>query len=162
MDFAKQLQQAEWITLQYGIMWVFHNVAGADGVVDKAEQQSLKILTSKAEYFPSPLVREILKSIESNPGYIFRQSMQDNRGYKRGLSDVANIASKILNKEDLAIFKKTMIAIGFYIANISGVKGESKVSDEEVNILASLAYHLKMEMQELQKRPTISEIIAPL
>ncbi len=151
----------QWQSLQFAIMWVFQNVAGADGNVDKKEQQALKTVTSNSAKFKDPLIKEILLSIDVNPGLIFRQSMADMRGFKHGLTDVAKIVDKALDPKESIHFKKTLIAIGFYIANISG-EANSEMSDEEAENLANLAFLVNLNVDELAAHPTIEEIISNL
>lgn len=151
----------QWQSLQFAIMWVFQNVAGADGNVDRKEQQALKTVTSNSNKFKDPLAKELLLSVDLNPGLIFRQSMADIRGFKQGLTDVAKIVDKALEPRDSIHFKKTLIAIGFYIANISG-ELNSEMSDEEATILANLAFLLNLHVEELAAKPTIEDIISNL
>jgi len=162
MDLRSLYQPAEWVTLQYAVMWVFHSVAGADGVVDKKEQMALKQLTSNAKKFSNVLLQEVLTSLDSNSGSIFRQSMADPRGYKKGLAGAIAIVNKTLPQEEAISFKKHLIAIGFFIANTSGDKEKVKVSQEEANIIAALAFNLGLKMEDLKSSPTISEIISVL
>lgn len=162
MDLIKLYQPAEWLTLQYSVMWVFHSVAGADGVIDKKEQMALKQLTSNAKKFNNLLIQEILTSLDANSGTIFRQSMTDPRGYKKGLADAIAIVLKTLPQKEAISFKKHLIAIGFFIANTSGAKEAAKVSQEEANIIAALAFNLGLKMEDLKSSPTISEIISVL
>ncbi|MFY8160646.1 MAG: TerB family tellurite resistance protein [Candidatus Kapaibacteriota bacterium] len=162
MDLKSLYQPAEWQTLQFSVMWVFHSVAGADGVIDKQEQLALKQLTSNASKFSNHLIKEVLESMDSTSGAIFRQSMTDSRGPKKGLLDVTSIINKTLPQEEATSFKKHLIAIGFFIANTSGDKQSSKVSKEEANFIASLAFSLGLKMDDLKTPPSISEIITVL
>lgn len=162
MELRSLYQPAEWLTLQYAVMWVFHSVAGADGVIDKKEQMALKHLTSNAKKFDNPLLQEVLISLDSSSGSIFRQSMVDPRGYKKGLADVISIVNKTIPQAEAISFKKHLIAIGFFIANTSGDKEAIKVSQEEANIIAALAFNLGLKMEDLKTSPTISEIVSVL
>ncbi|MCX6147046.1 MAG: hypothetical protein NTW25_07310 [Candidatus Kapabacteria bacterium] len=150
-----------WQTLQFAVMWVFQNVAGADGNVDRKEQQALKTVTSNSAKFKDPLIKELLLSLDVNPGLVFRQSMTDVRGFQQGLKETAKIVDKALEPKDSIYFKKTLIAIGFYIANISG-EINSEMSDEEATILANLAFLLNLNVDELAASPSIEDIIANL
>lgn len=162
MDIKSLYKPAEWLTLQYSIMWVFHSVAGADGVIDKKEQLALKQLTGNATKFSNVLIKELLESMDSNAGTLFRQSMVDSRGPKKGLQDATSIINKTLPQKEATDFKKHLIAIGFFVANTSGDKDSAKVSQEEANIIASLAFSLGLKMDDLKSPPSISEIVSIL
>lgn len=151
----------QWQTLQFAVMWVFQNVAGADGNVDKKEQQALKNVTSSAAKFKDPLAKELLLSIDVNPGQVFRQSMVDMRGKDQGLKDVAKIIEKAFEPKDAVHFKKTLIGIGYYIANVSG-EINAEMSEEEATTLAEIAFYLNLTPEDLSTAPTVEDIVQNL
>lgn len=162
MDLQSLYKRTEWITLQFAVMWIFHSVAGADGVIDKKEQQSLKQLATKSKKFKNHLIKELFESMGDNIGNIFRQSMSDPRGPKKGLAEAIKLIESTLPKEDCIDFKKHLITIGFFVANTSGEKDTSKVSVEEANIIANLALALGLKIEDMRQTPTISEIMGLL
>jgi uncharacterized tellurite resistance protein B-like protein len=147
----------QWQTLQYAVMWVFQEVAGADGNVDRKEQAALKNVTSNAAKFKDPLAKELLLSIDVNAGVIFRQSMTDMRGKDHGLKDVAKIIDSKFSKDEAILFKKTLIGIGYYIANISGEES-AEMSEEEATSLAKVAFNLNLTVEDLMAAPTVEDI----
>lgn len=62
--------------------------------------------------------------------------------------------------EEGLLYKKFLTSVGIYIANSSGDDSESnKISDEEVDQLSKLAFHLKLKMTDLKEEPTIDDIL---
>ncbi len=152
--------QDEWQTAQFALMWVFRGIAGADGKIDKNEQDALTKVVSSYNKFDNAFLKEILKSLEQNPGIIFRNSINDSRDYKTGLQEVANLLDEKISFGDAILFKKVLISIGVYVANASGDKTQTNnISEEEIQTLSKLAKYLNINMSELKNPPSIQEIL---
>jgi len=160
MSFQERFSATDWETLQFGVMWVFRSVAGADGTIDAAEQAAIKKVVLSYPCLPSDLAREVGQAVAENLGLLFRKSVGDGRDFKSGLNEVTSIL--INNKIDpieIMNFKKSLIAIGFYVANISGDEENTKVSGEEANVLRQIAFKLNLGINDLRISPTIQEIM---
>ncbi|MDC1068385.1 hypothetical protein OAQ99_04425 [Candidatus Kapabacteria bacterium] len=161
MKFKDSFDANEWETLQFSLMWVFRGVAGADGKIDKEEQSALTKLIKSHTKIPFAFTKEILESLDSNPGSFFRKSIVDSRDYRKGLEESAEILDSKISLDEALLYKKFLTAVGIFVANASGDDSESnKISDEEVDQLSKLAFHLKLKMTELKEEPTIDQIIA--
>lgn len=158
MSYTEIFDSNEWETLQFSMMWVFRGVAGADGKIDKEEQVALTQIIKNYYKIPYPLIKEVLKSLSTNPGVYFRNSINDSREYRKGLEETAEILDSKVSLEEALIFKKILTTIGIYVANASGDK-KSKISNEEVDQISRLAYHLKLKMEDLQQKPTVDELL---
>jgi tellurite resistance protein len=159
MIYKDYFDEEEWITVQFGLMWVFRGVAGADGKIDKEEQNSLTRVIKSHKNIENSFVKEVFKSLEKNPGIIFRQNINDHRDFRKGLEEVAEILNSKVSLDVALEFKKILIVAGIYVANSSGERTGSKISEEEVQLLSKLAFHLKITMPELRSEPTIDKIL---
>lgn len=160
MEFKLKVTPDEWNTLLYSVMWVFHAVAGADGIIDKKEQMAIKVICSKAGAMHNELAEELFVAIEPNIGNLFRQSMNDQRDYKLGLSETIKILNKYLSHEKNAGFRKVLLAMGFYIGNVSSDAGGTRLSKEELKVIGTLAGLLQLSKEDMNTSPTVSEIMA--
>lgn len=152
--------QDEWLTVQFALMWIFRGVAGADGKIDKEEQTALNQVISSADNFEEQLIKDVFYSIQQNPGIIFRQSINDTRNFRTGLYDTARILDQKVSLEEAMMYKKTLIAIGIFVANASGDGTNRKnISDQEVGTLSKLAHYLKLDMKDLQTNPNVEDIL---
>jgi len=152
--------QDEWQTVQFALMWVFRGIAGADGKIDKQEQDSLTKVVASHNKFDNAFLKELLQSLEQNPGIIFRNSVNDPRDYKTGLQEAANILDEKISFADAVLFKKVLISIGVFVANSSGDQAEkTNISEEEVQTLSKLAKYLNINMSELKNPPGIQDIL---
>jgi len=159
MNFQNFYDQEEWQTIQFGIMWVFRGVAGADGKIDKDEQRALTKVVDSGDKFNNAFVSELFGSMKVNPGQIFRLSINDPRDFKRGLQEVAEILDQKASGADSLLYKKIITAVGIYVANSSGELGEKNISDEELDILSKLSHYLRLSTSEIRQEPNIETII---
>lgn len=158
MSYKDSFDLREWESIQFGLMWVFRGVAGADGKIDKEEQKALATLIKSSQKIPNEFTKEVFKSIEENVGLIFRKCIADPRLPKQGLEELSSLLDQKLSLEDSLIYRKMLTAIGIYIANASGAEGDN-ISEEEVDQLSKLAFHLKLKTEELKSSPNVYEIL---
>ena len=159
MKYKDYFDEDEWRTIQFALMWVFRGVAGADGKIDKEEQVALNKVVKSHNNFDNAFIKEVFKTLETNPGIIFRQSINDHRDYRKGLDEVAAILDSKVSLDIALMFKKVLTAAGIFVANSSGEMAGSKISEEEVEQLSKLAFHLKISMEDLRAEPTIDQIL---
>lgn len=164
MKYKDSFDADEWQTLQFSLMWVFRGVAGADGKIDKEEQVALTKVIRSYPSIPFQFTKEVLKSLESNPGLFFRKSINDTRDYRKGLEQAADILDSKVSLEEGLMYKKVLTAVGVFVANASGDTAtdddkNSKISNEEVDQLSKLAFHLKLKMKDLQESPNVEDIL---
>lgn len=157
MEYKQQLDKNHWETLKTSVMWIFRAVAGADGNIDTKEQLALKNVTENAVWIQNTLVREVLDDISSDIALHFRNSITDGRSFREGMADLLRILKNPVIEDRVATnFKKALIAIGFYVANVSGEEQQNKnVSNEEANVLKNLASILALTPEQLRDKPNI-------
>src|SRR3989339_1655174 len=159
-DFKIIFSNDEWKTLQFSIFWVFNAVAKADGRIDKKELDALSHLMNNSSAIINELARDIITTIEKDFTKIKEELDNDKREIIDGLRNVSDLLNTKVNQATAVNFKKTLIAIGFYIANASGKWLGSKVSSEE-NIAIKLAgMNLRLSAAQLEEVPTINEIFS--
>ena len=159
-DYKKIFSKDEWKTLQFSIFWVFNTVAQADGKIDKKELDALSHLMKNSSAIINELARDIITTIEIDFLKIKEEFDNDKREIIDGLREVSDLLNSKVNLATVVNFKKTLIAIGFYIANASGKWLGNKVSSEE-NIAIKLAgMNLRLSSAQLEEVPTINEIFS--
>lgn len=162
MEYKENLSPEDWNTLVYSVLWVFHSVAGADGIIDKKEQLALRTICQKAGALNSALAEEVLIEIEQGIGNYFRQSMNDQRDFRVGLAEAVSVLNKNLPIEKNLNFRKILLAVGFYIGNVSGEGEGTKLSKEELKVIGVLAGLLQLSKDDMNRSPTVSELMAIL
>lgn len=161
MDYRSQFRDKDWETIKISVMWIFRAVAGADGNIDTKEQLALKNVTENAIWVQNSFLREVMDDISIDISGVFRKSITDPRKFREGMSDLVKVlGASDIEKRYVTGFKKALIAIGFYVANISGSDDEDKnVSSEEANVLKNLAGILGLTSEELREKPNIQELM---
>lgn len=159
-NINKIFSKDEWKTLQFSIFWVFNTVAQADGKIDKKELDALSHLMKKSAAIINELAREIASTIEKDFESIKEEFDNDKREIIDGLREVSDLLNTKVNPETAVNFKKTLIAIGFYIANASGKWLGNKVSSEESIAIKLAGMNLRLSSAQLEEVPTINEIFS--
>jgi hypothetical protein len=133
----------EWQTLQFGPLWVFNTVAGADQQIDKKEVEALAKELQEAPLYKDPLVREILLSLAGDLGDLMGQYQRDTRNVMVGLQDVARVLQKAPADNALA-YKRAMLLIGGNVAKAAGggIFQRDPISNEEKGALVMVAMWL--------------------
>jgi len=167
MRFKDKFPPLEWQTLQFSIMWVFQSVAGADGHIDHKEQMAIKYVTTNSWKFQCDLVSELLEAMHVNPAHVFKMSKADVRGIENGLKSAAKMVEAKVSIQEAIMFKKSLIAIGYLVANMSGeenssLKNLSNISVEEMDALAKAAYYINLDADSMAQPPTVQEIVKGL
>jgi hypothetical protein len=157
MTYKPLFSEKEWDTIKISVMRIFRAVAGADGNIDTNEQLALKKITENAVWIENGFVREVIDDISIDIPGNFRKSISDQRNFREGMNDLLVIFDKSGIEQRIIVgFKKALIAIGFYVANISGSDYDEKmVSTEEANVLKSLTGILGLTANDLREKPNI-------
>jgi|GEM_PF-476066 len=161
MKYKPLFSDKDWKTIKISVMWIFRAVAGADGNIDTKEQMALKNVTENAIWVQNGLLREVIDDISINISEVFRQSITDPRKFREGMADlVSALKFSPVEKKVVVGFKKALIAIGFYVANISGSEqDDKKVSSEEATVLKNLATILGLTSEDLREQPNIQKFM---
>lgn len=150
----------EWNTLFFALIWVFNAVAGADGIIDKKEQEAMKRICSKAKKVNLNLAEKIFTALDENLNTIYRQCTRDQRGYQKGLDQVCDLLRMKFSREISLKFRKMLLAGGFYIANVSSDHMGNKISKEEIQVIQELMKLLNLSKDEIASEPSVSDYMA--
>ncbi|ROL61207.1 hypothetical protein D9V86_07015 [Bacteroidetes/Chlorobi group bacterium ChocPot_Mid] len=159
MVYKQQFTAEEWKTLEFSIIWMFQAIAGADKNIDKNELQALTTLKEKSHKFDCDIMRELIPSIHYDIDSISNYFAVDQRNIKTGLREIADIVDSNLSLDQSLLFKKSLLAIGMFIAYASGDVLSSKMSNEELQLLVELALFMKMSINDYRKTPTVEELM---
>lgn len=153
----ENLGEKKWATLQFAPLWVFNIVAGADGKVDKKEQNQFLEIIKHAVRFTNPLVHNILQSISEEFEDLLAKYEEDSREPYVGLADAINLVNE-KDPENANVFKMYMFVIGFKIATASGgfLGMGDKMSFEEREVLHKIADVMNLSQKDLKNALTIA------
>ncbi|MFH1051587.1 MAG: hypothetical protein V1779_11760 [bacterium] len=159
MAYKELFSEEEWKTLEFSIIWMFQAVAGADKNIDTDELKALAVLKEKSEKFDCDLLKELIPSFHFDLDTIADYFTVDHRSIKTGLREIADIIDNNLSAEQAMLFKKSLLAIGMFIAYASGDVLSSKMSNDELQLLVELALFMKMSISDYRKTPTVEELM---
>ncbi len=163
MAFKDAFTREEWEVLQFTELWIFDLVARADGKIDIKEMDAMSVVKMNADKFENDLVKEVLKGSggfgvkELRDDYI-----NDETKIEAGLKKVCKLLDEKIDGKVSEEFRKTMLAIGFYIGHASGDYFESNLSEEEVEALKKAASYLDLTEDVLKEEPTVKSILADM
>lgn len=151
--------EEEWSTLELSVPWIFQAIAGADNKIDFLELDAMNFVQANANKFKCQLIIEILSSMKLNIEDIANIYAIDNREIKTGFSEISDILKKKLPEEEALLFKKSILAIGMYIAYASGDILSSKMSNLESQTIFELSKFMKIPRKHFHESPTAVEIM---
>lgn len=149
----------EWKTLEFSIIWMFQAIAGADKNIDTDELNALAVLKDKTSKFECDIMKELVPSLHVDINTISDYFEDDQKNIRIGLREVADIVDTNLSAEQSLLFKKSLLAIGMFIAYASGDVLSSKMSNDELQLLVELALFMKMSITDYRKTPTVEELM---
>ena len=159
-DYRKLFSDSEWKTLQFSIFWMFNSVAKADGKIDKKEMDALNHLIENSSAIINDLAWNVISTIKKDFVNIKSEFDKDKREIIDGMREVSDLLNNRVNTKTTIEFKKTLIGIGFYIANASGNWIGSKVSAAEGIAIKLAGMNLRLSAAQLEEVPTIDEIFS--
>ncbi|MFC2131485.1 hypothetical protein ACFLSQ_08620 [Bacteroidota bacterium] len=162
MAYREIFNKEEWETLELSIIWMFQAIAGADKNIDTQELKALTTLKEKTDNFESDLLKEVLSSFNFDVSEISDVYSIDQRELRTGLRELAFILENRIDIKESLMFKKSLLALGMYIAFASGDILLSKMSDHELQLLIELALFMKLPISDYRKSPTVLELMEKL
>lgn len=130
----------EWQTLQFAILRVYFRVTQVDGTIDQRERAALfDILTEIA--FDSPVLSEILRSMEDDFTTVFTAYLQDERDFVTAMQQTRILLLGKLVPEDAGQFVSDLIQLANRVANssASGVFDAHNISPSEAEVVQSVS-----------------------
>jgi hypothetical protein len=140
---------SEWTTLQFGVLWTFSEVAGADNKIDEQEVAALAKELQEAGLYKEPLAREVLRSVGDDLQGVMSRYNADSRYMDLGLREVASILDKKADAEEARNFKMALVGIGVNVAKASGPRFGDKVSKEEKQRIALVVTSLGLPLEDV-------------
>jgi uncharacterized membrane protein YjdF len=159
MSFKDKFSEDEWETLQLSVIWMFQAIAGADKNIDEKELHALTTLMNKAQKFEFIFLKELLSSLRFNINEISDIYAIDQRSIKTGLRELAEILKVNFDPHEALLFKKSLLAIGMYIADVSGDLISHNISNKELQTIVELALFMKISINDYRKSPTVEELM---
>ena len=129
----------EWRTLQFAVLRVYFRVAQVDGTIDHAERGALfDILTETT--FESPILMEVLKSIEEDFPAIFAAYLQDERDFITAMQQTRALLIGKAPPEEGKHFASDLAQLAGQVANASAsdVFDSQNISTAEMEVIQSV------------------------
>jgi len=120
MLYENNFSAQDWSVLCYVPLWVFQEVAKADGTVSIRERNSLLNEINLNEAYKSGLAKEILAVLMHNWSTVIEKFNSQPKTYQQGLTKACEILNNFSDQKEVALFKTSMFIIGIKIAKASG------------------------------------------
>ena len=130
----------EWQTLQFAVLRVYFRVAQVDGTIDHRERAALfDILTEIT--FDSPVLSEILRSMEDDFPTVFAAYLQDERDFVTAMQQTRILVLGKLVPEEVERFIRDLLQLANRVANSSAseVFDAHNISQAEAEVVQSIA-----------------------
>jgi hypothetical protein len=161
MSMKNLFPDEEWQILKMSAIWVFHGIANADGIIDRNELNAMANVPIKALNFENELAREVLAFIDFEEEELINDYNAFSR-IKFGLKEIDEILKGTVSHDIALGFKKTLLAVGLYIAKSSGDSENKMVSEMEEKAILKLTKFLNVSLIELMSEPTLEDILKRL
>ena len=129
----------EWSTLQFAVLRVYFRVAQVDGTIDHAERAALfDILTDTT--FESPVLSEVIRSIQDDFPSIFTAYLQDERDFITAMQQTRALLLGKLSPDDGRHFTAELAEMAGRVANASAsdVFDSQNISTAEMEVVQSV------------------------
>ena len=146
MASQRGFSPAEWRTLQFAPLWVFHLVAGADLFIDEDEKLALLRRLSDCNAYDHELCRTVICSVQQELPALLLALKEDGRDALTGLRQVAALLASKAGEPAAGHFKESLVDLGRTIAGASGERlfgAGDRVSPDEQKALLLIARSLE-------------------
>ena len=130
----------EWQTLQFAVLRVYFRVAQVDGTIDQLERAALfDILTEVT--CNSPVLSEVLRSIEDDFPTVFTEFLQDERDFVTAMQQTRILLLGKLASGDARHFVADLAQLANHVANSSAtdVFDAHNISAVEAEVVQSIS-----------------------
>ena len=141
---------AEWLTLQFGPVWVVSALVGRDHL-DDLEQLALWSAVSDAPAGDAALSWELMNAVHRDRDWLLDQFMLDERSIVTGLSQVTSILGRVPS----AVSRETrnaILRVGSGFATARGPFGR-RVTDNDVQVLRLVGQLLETAAETARDNP---------
>ncbi|MCX6153283.1 MAG: hypothetical protein NT007_03900 [Candidatus Kapabacteria bacterium] len=149
----------EWQILKNTIKWIFRAVAEADGNIDLNEHQAIEFTFNLVKSFKSELARELILDLKNDRSNLPESQDNSFSEAKDDFKHASEILQVKLDAADALYFKKTILAIGLFIANSSGTLLSYRISNEEQQVIKLFALYFKLTNAEYYESPSPLDIM---
>ena len=160
--FKEIFNEKEWQQLEVSIVWIFQAIAGIDKNIDKSELNAFLSIPNKIGKIDCDLLKELIKSFQFDKDTITYYQITDMEEIKRGLRHVAVLLDNKLEPAKSLLFKKSLLALGMYIAYASGDILSSKMSNIELQAIVELSLFMKISKAKYRENPLVEDIMEKL
>lgn len=159
MIISEIFEEDEILNLRLAASRVFNLISDNGDKVDKKEIRAFEKFISKARRLESELAKELFAGMSSF-NVLDEQRKSSGLDDRDGLRYISSLLDRKLERELAIDFKKTLLALGFYIANASGSIFGDKVDDDETSELILIGNDLELSYREMFNSNQIQRIIS--
>lgn len=162
MKSKEVFSSEEWLQLEKSIIWMFLAIAGADKRIDKSEIAALTEIRKHSEKIQNELARDILSGTDFSESNIASLLSKDQLEIRKELRELSEMLDNRIEHNNALLFKKTLLAMGTYIANASGDTLLPNISNEELQTLTEISLYMRISRTEMHNEPTVEDIYTNL
>jgi hypothetical protein len=145
-----QWSDAEWMTLQFGPVWVASALIGRNHL-DELEQEAFWRAVEDAPVGDASITWTLMQAISRNREWLLDEFILDDRSIISGLSQVASL----LEREPVVSSRATreaILRVGSGLARARGPFGR-RITDSDTQMLELLAQLLESEAETAENNP---------
>ena len=158
MHSKEAFSEQEWLDLEKSIIWMFLAIAGADKRIDDNEISALTEIKKHNDKIQNQLAREILSGTDFSVSIISSFLSKDQIEIRKSLRELADLLENKIDHNSALLFKKTLLAMGTFIANASGDALLPNISNEELQTLTEISLYMRITRSEMHSEPTVEDI----
>lgn len=134
-----QFTTGEWQALQFAVLRVYFRVAQVDGVIDQRERGALFDILTEVNC-NSPVLSEVLRSIEEDFPTVFTDFLQDERDFVTAMQQTRILLLGKLSSTDARHFVADLAQLANHVANSSAtdVFDSHNISAAEAEVVQSV------------------------
>ncbi|MBX3042932.1 MAG: hypothetical protein KIT33_01670 [Candidatus Kapabacteria bacterium] len=158
MSLMEKFSTDEIENLKLSVIRVFNYIADIDGKIDKKEVTAIETFLKNIRKFNSELLNELFVELPVI-GILEEKRSLSGLGDREGLRYISALLDRKIDREEALNFKKSLIALGYFVADSSGSFFEHNISDDENSALNSIAKDLDLSLREMISTKQIQRLI---
>jgi hypothetical protein len=154
-DFMNVWSDAEWLTLQFGPVWVISALLGRSHF-DELEQEAFWRAVEDAPIGESALPWQLMQAIRRSRDWLLDEFMLDDRSIITGLSQVTSLLERVpldVSRET----REAILRVGSGMALARGPFGR-RITDHDAQTLELLAQLLESTAETAANNPLNSDV----
>jgi hypothetical protein len=159
MELSEMFTDDEILNLRLAASRVFNLISENGEKLDKKEVRAYEKFISKARRLEIELAVELFTGMDKFQ-VLDEQRKSSGLDDREGLRYISALLDRKSERDVAVDYKKTLLALGYYIANASGSIFGDKVDDDEITELILIGNDLELSYREMFNSNQIQRIIS--